>query len=152
MKLYTLQSFLLIITLFFASSVFAQQGEYMGAEKNITSSELVTKANETNFDGGLVAMIFKDEKNTYYALKNSDIESRYIKIRILEQSYSDNKLVNIGSSLNKEYLMFLVNNTLNVNKDEITEIFNIYYSTALKEKTSMNEQAMTIWLHKHDKY
>ncbi len=152
MKLYTLQSFLTIIIILFASTIFAQQGEYMGNEKDITSSELVIKANETNFNGGFAAMIFEDEKNTYYALKNSGIESKYIKIRILEQSYSDRELVNIGSSLKQEYLMFLVNNTLNVSEDKIIDLFNDYYSIALKEETSMNEEAMTVWLNKHDKY
>lgn len=152
MKLNTLQSFLTIIIFFFTSSVFAQQGEYAGVEKDITNSELVVKASETDFNGGFVAMVFKDEKNTYYALDNSSIDSKYIKIRILEQSYSDNELVNIGSSLKKDYLMFLVNNTLEVGESKILEIFNVYYSTALKEEASMNEKAMTIWLNKHDKY
>ena len=152
MKHNTLQSLLTIIVFFVVTSVFAQQGIYIGVEENITNSELIVKANETDFNEGFAAKIFKDEKNTYYAINNSRIESKYIKIRILEQSYSDNELVNIGSSLKQEYLLFLVNNTLGVSEDKVIEMLNVYYSTALKEETSMSEQAMTIWLNKHDKY
>ena len=152
MKRNIIQSIFTIIAFFFVSIVFAQQGEYLGVEDDITASELVIKASETNFNGGFVAKIFKDQKNTYFAIDNASIESRYIKIRILEQSYYDSEIVNIGSSLKQDYMMFLVNNKLIKNENEIIDMFKAYYSTALKEETSMNEESMTIWLNKHDKY
>lgn len=147
-----LQSIFTIAVFFFVTVAYSQQGEYLGVEKDLTASELTDKANAADFDKGFAAKIYKDQKNTYYAINNSSIESRYIKIRILEQSYSDSELVNIGSSLKQDYLMFLVNNTLNASEDKIIDLFNDYYSIALKEETSMNEEAMTIWLIKHDKY
>ena len=146
------RSILVIIIFFSVATMFAQQGKYLGVEKNVTTSELFVKANETDFINGFAAKIFEDQKNTYYAVDNSSIESKYIKIRILEQSYSDNELVNIGSSLKRDYMMFLVNNTLSVSEDKVIELFNEYYNIALKEESSMNEEAMTIWLNKHDKY
>lgn len=145
-------SSLTIIVFFFVSTAFSQESKYLGQEKEITSSELVVKANNTEFNGNFIGQIFIDKKNTYFAIDNGQIESRYVKIRILEQSFSDKKIVNISSSLNQEYILFLVNNKLIGKDGEILDLFNSYYDTAKKEETSMSEEDMTIWLNNHDKY
>lgn len=152
MRPHLLSTSFAIIMFLFISSAFSQQGEYLGQEQNITNSELVMKANNTNFHGNLIAEIYSDKKNTYFAINNKNIDSRYVKIRILEQSFTDTKIVNISSSLKNDYILFLVNKKLITEKGEILDLFNNFYSTATKEESSMSEEDMAIWLNKHDKY
>lgn len=152
MKSHLFFSSLTIILFFFVLPVFSQHGDYMGTEKDLNESFLIEKAIQTDFSSVFVAEIFKDEKNTYYAVDNSIIQSKYIKIRILEQVFSDKKLVNIGSSIEKGYMLFLVNNTLIDQDEEIIELFNSYYLTAQKEEASMNEEEITQWMKNHNKY
>lgn len=146
----------LILTLFsiimLSSVTFTQNNKYLGNEKDISGSELIAKAQNTDFEAQIVKEIFSDEKNTYFALDNSSIESRYVKIRILEQSYSDKVLVNIGPDIDSGYMLFLVNNTLNKSQLDIVKLIDTFRVTALKEEASMNEESMKLWLSKHKKF
>jgi len=134
------------------TSAFSQESKYLGEEVNILHSELIQLASETDFNGEIASEIFKDEKNTYFAIDNSSIKSRYVKIRILEQSYSDNKLVNIGSAVDGGFMLFLVNNVLIETDDQVVDIFKEYQEKAIKEESNLSEEELSIWLNEHDKY
>lgn len=136
----------------FATTVFSQDNKYLGTEEDLTASDLIEIAKQTDFESDFVAKIHQDVKNTYYAIDNSKIDSRYVKIRIMYQTFSDNKIVNVGASIEDGYALFLVNNTLTGQDDEIIEMFNSYYDIAVKEETSMNEDDMIEWMKKNDKY
>jgi hypothetical protein len=137
---------------FFATQSFSQESKYLGKEKDLSASDLIAKAEQTNFKADFVAEIYKDVKNTYYAIDNSRIDSRYVKIRIMYQTFSDNKIVNVGAAIKEGYSLFLVNNILTGEDNEIIEMFNSYYNIALKEEASMNEDEMIEWMNKNDKY
>jgi len=134
------------------SSAYSQNDHYLGKEANITNSELLNLADKVNFNGELFAKVYEDKKNTYYAIDSKAIESRYVKIRILEQSFTDTELVNIGSFVNDNYMLFLMNNVINKSEKDILNQFNSYHQTAVAEESSMNEQDMNEWLINHDKY
>lgn len=152
MKSHLVFSSLTIILFLFVPSVFSQQGDYMGTEKDLNESFLIEKASQTDFSSAFVAEVFNDEKNTYYAIDNSTIDSRYIKIRILEMVFSDNTIVNIGSSIENGYMLFLVNNILIEKDEDIIKLFDSYYSTAQKEESSMSEEEIILWMKNKDKY
>jgi len=144
---------LTLLSIILLSSVsFTQNNKYLGIEKDISGSELIVKAQNTDFEGQIAKEVFSDEKNTYFALDNSAIESRYVKIRILEQSYNDKVLVNIGPEIDTGYMLFLVNNTMNKSQSDIVKLLDTFRVTALKEEASMNEEAMNLWLSKHKKF
>ncbi len=143
---------LVLAMLLFVTTAFSQENKYLGEEVNISHSELIQLANNTNFNGTIASEIFKDEKNTYFAIDNNSIKSRYVKIRILEQSYSDNTIVNIGSSVNGGFMLFLVNNVLIDTDSNPVDIFTQYQKTAIKEEASLSNEELSIWLNKHDKY
>ena len=147
-----LYSSVFIIALFLTTPSFSQQDKYLSNEKDITISQLAEKADATDFKVNFVAEIYQDEKNTYFAINNSNIESRYVKLRLLEQIFSDNTIVSISSSLQNSYLLFLTNNTVINDQKPVIDMFQVYYSIAIKEEASMNEEDMTHWLIKHDKY
>lgn len=150
MKLRVILTLLSIVML--SSASFTQNNKYLGNEKDISGSELIAKAQNTSFQGQVVKEIYSDEKNTYFALDNSSIESRYVKIRILEQSYSDKYLVNIGPDIDSGYMLFLVNNSLNKSQEDIIKLLDTFRVAAVKEEASMNEEAMNLWLSKHKKF
>mgnify|MGYP001182377368 FL=1 len=135
-----------------SSVTFTQNNKYLGNEKDISGSELFAKAQSINFQGQIAKAIFSDEKNTYFALDNTSIESRYVKIRILEQSYSDKFLVNIGPDIDSGYMLFLVNNSLKKSQEDIVNLIDTFRVAAVKEEASMNEEAMKLWLSKHKKF
>lgn len=145
-------SFIAIIVSLFVSSSYSQQSQNNGAEKDLSQSDLSKKASQTDFKSTFVAEIFKDEKNTYFAIDNSTIKSKYVKIRILELVFSDSKIVNIGSSIDEGYMLFLVNNILVDRDKEIMELFNSYKSIAQKEEASMDKDEMTLWMKNRNKY
>ena len=136
----------------FATTAFSQENKYLGIEKDLNASDLIELAQQTDFKSDFVAEIHKDVKNTYYAIDNSRIDSRYVKIRIMYQTFSDNKIVNVGAAIEEGYSLFLVNNILTGEDNEIIEMFNSYYTIALKEEASMNEDEMIEWMSKNDKY
>jgi len=150
MKLRVILTLLSIVML--SSASFTQNNKYLGNEKDISGSELIAKAQNTSFQGQVVKEIYSDEKNTYFALDNSSIESRYVKIRILEQSYSDKYLVNIGPDIDSGYMLFLVNNSLNKSQEDIIKLLDTFRVAAVKEEASMNEEAMNLWHSKHKKF
>jgi len=141
-----------ILAFFLSISLFSQQGEYLSNEKDISIYQLAEKADATDFKANFVAEIFMDEKNTYFAIDNSTIESRYVKQRLLEQVFSDNIIVNISSSLENSYLLFLINNTIIDDQKPVIDLLQVYYSNAIKEEASMSEEDMTHWLKMNDKY
>ncbi|PLX03379.1 MAG: hypothetical protein C0595_07310 [Marinilabiliales bacterium] len=150
MKLRLILTLLSIVML--SSVTFTQNNKYLGNEKDISGSELFAKAQSINFQGQIAKAIFSDEKNTYFALDNTSIESRYVKIRILEQSYSDKFLVNIGPDIDSGYMLFLVNNSLKKSQEDIVNLIDTFRVAAVKEEASMNEEAMKLWLSKHKKF
>ena len=132
----------------FSLSVFSQDSSNIG----LTANDLTAIASQTVFNTGFVAEIQQDDKNTYYAIDNSKIDSRYVKIRIINQTFHNSKIVNIGSSLDEGYILFLVNNTQLGEENEIIELFNSYYTKAINEESLMSEQEMINWMNKNDKY
>jgi len=150
MKLRVILTLLSIVML--SSASFTQNNKYLGNEKDISGSELIAKAQNTSFQGQVVKEIYSDEKNTYFALDNGSIESRYVKIRILEQSYNDKYLVNIGPDIDSGYMLFLVNNSLNKSQEDIIKLLDTFRVVAVKEEASLNEEAMNLWLSKHKKF
>ena len=127
----------------------AQNNSYAGDESDITTTFLMSKALEANFNNEISSQIWKDEKNTYYCIDINNIDSRYEEIRILEYCFKDNKIVNIGKDDN--YMYFLVNNTLNVDNKTVTDTFNKYHTKAIQEKQELNDEQMRLWLIQHDK-
>ncbi len=143
-----------IVTALFLAPFFAcgQSPVYLGKEKNIDVNFLLKKAENGNFDGNIAAKIYQDKKNSYYAVDLSQISTRYEKIRILEHSYQDKSLTNIYNDINGKYLLFLVNNALNIPPSGIVDKLNGFYAKSKKEMKAMNEGEMKTWLKKHDKY
>jgi len=144
--------FILIISFTVTGSLHAQSGNYIGNEANIESGSLLSKANMTDFEDQICAKIFKDDKNTYYAVDVSKLSSRYEKIRILELSYEDKVLVSMGSDTNTKYYYFLVNNTLDKSPKEIDDIVFGFLTQLKNEEKALNDEQMRLWLIQHDKY
>lgn len=143
-----------VLTLLFSFPVLlsAQQGSYKGGEAKLSESDILLKAKAADFGDNISAQIFYDEKNTYYAVDISKISSKYEKIRILELSFADKALVNIGSDNNTGYYFFLVNNTLRKSSDEINKLFSEFMVQSQVELKTMNEEQLRLWLIQHDKY
>ncbi len=146
------KSFILTILLSISFLAFSQNSIYLGKEKNIDNTFLLKKAETTNFNGNLAAKIYTDEKNSYYAVDLSKFSSRYEKIRVLEFTYKNRELINIYNDINGKYLLFLVNNTLNLQPSDVIDKLNRFKTEAEKEKSAMNEEEMKLWLKQHDKY
>ncbi len=140
------------VLLSFPVFVFSQTAHYIGTEKNVNSSFLIERAERVNFGKNVAAKIYKDVKNTYYAVDLKRITSRYVKIRLLEYSYQDNALTNILSNINGDYLLFLVNNKLNKSSKNIILLIEKYKTEASNEEDKMSNAEKTLWLQKHDKY
>jgi len=143
---------MLVSILILTNLTFSQNNKYLGKEKDITLSELLLKADNTNFEDQIVKRIYSDEKNSYFALKNNTISSKYVKVRILEQSYQDKSLVNIGPEMDDGYMVFLVNNTLNKSDNEIINLFESWRQKAVREMNSMGEAEMKKWIDEHIKF
>lgn len=135
-----------------SSVSFSQNTNNIAQEENITTIELIQKAEVTDFNDQKVKMIYSDNKNSYFAIDNSLIDSRFVKIRILEQTYKDKTLVNIGPEIDEGYMLFLVNNNLNKSREDILKLFDSYRVTAIKEEASMNKESMKSWLENHKKF
>ena len=151
-----IKSALVAFVLMFAFSIpgllHAQHDSYMGTETKLSDSELLSKAESTDFNDNISTKLFQDEKNSYFAVDVSKLPSKYEKIRILELSFADNALVSIGSDDSMKYYFFLVNNTLNKSADEIEKLFNEYSVQSKTELQAMNEEQIRLWLIQHDKY
>ena len=130
----------------------AQQGSYRGNEAKLSKSEILLKTKSLDFGDNISAEIYKDEKNTYYAVDISKLSSKYEKIRLLELSFADKALVNIGSDSSTGYYFFLVNNTLSKSSEEINKLFTGYLVKSQDELKLMNEEQLRLWLIQHDKY
>lgn len=141
------------LMLFLFSTVFAiaQNNHYLGTEQNLPVAKLLQKAAKTNFNGHFAAPVYKDDKNTYYAVNLQKIKSDYLKIRLLEQSYQSKYLVNISANIKANYLFFLVNNTLKKSNMQIVALFESYLQKAKDEALNMNAEQMRLWLLSHQK-
>jgi hypothetical protein len=144
--------FLLVQMFLIPFFAFNQNGHYLGKEKNIDNNFLLKKAGNTNFNNNPAALIFKDIKNSYYAVDLSKLPSRYEKIRFLEYTYNSKELTNIYNDINGKYMLFLVDNSLNIAPSRITDILSGFKSETEKELKGMNEQEVKTWLKEHDKY
>ncbi len=145
-------AFALMLSLSFPGLLAAQHSSYAGDEAKLSQSILLSKAEVADYGEKISAKIFNDEKNTYYAVDVNKLSSAYEKIRVLELSFSDNALVNIGSDSNTGYYLFLVNNTLNKSTDEINNLFHKFLVQSKTELQEMNEEQIRLWLIQHDKY
>lgn len=148
------QFLLLIVTLihtFLVTVSFSQNNLQSANEKFITVTELGSKADKTDFNGRTSAEIYKDDRNTYYAIDKNSLGSRYLELRILEQVYSDKSIVHIGQAEQSKFILFLVNNIFNEEDGNLLDQLNKFYTVALKEKSSMKEEQISDWINKHDK-
>ncbi|MBC8319384.1 MAG: hypothetical protein H8E34_01540 [Bacteroidetes bacterium] len=148
----TLIAVAVILLIFFPGLLIAQHDSYKGIEAKFSENELLTMAGAADYGDNISAKIFEDEKNTYFAVDIGKLSSEYEKIRILELSYADNALVNIGSDKNMEYYLFLVNNTLNISSHEIIKVFDEFKVQSISELQVMNNEQLRLWLIQHDKY
>ncbi len=119
---------LLILLLSFPHIIHAQNNSYKGTEANLAENDLLEIAKNSDFDNNVSMEIFKDEKNSYYAVDISKLTSTYEQIRILELSFANSTLVNIGSDKQTGFYLFLVNNKLNKSTEEINTLFNKFVS------------------------
>ena len=142
-----------ITLLVFVISILCSTGLYSQSYQHDsdTHQKLVEKAKKTDFEG-LTSIISFDKQNNYYAVKTSSIKSRYIKIRILEQSYEDDYLVNIGTFNNLEYLLFLVKKTPDTESINVEKLIDNYNTTAIQELDKLDSEQVRLWLLQHDKY
>ncbi len=136
----------------FSSSLLAQEYKYMGTEPNITHEELLQKAAQTDFSQQPFQEIYSDSKNTYFTLSTEKIDSRYVKIRILDLIATDNALVNIGGSPDSKYNLFLVNNSLGKTTDQLAKVVEEYINKSQNEANQMSDEQIQIWLRENDKY
>lgn len=145
-------AFAVILCVTFTGSLYAQQGSYSGNESKVQSGSLLSKANATDFGNNISATIFKDDKNTYYAVDLSKLPEKFERIRVLELSYGNKVLVNIGNDLSTNFLFYLVNNTLNKSTQYINDLFNDFLTQSKAELQTMNAEQLRLWLIQHDKY
>lgn len=144
--------FVIIAIIASIGATYAQNDQYLGKNKDVYLDELIQKAQNTDFSNGVSALIFSDEKNAYFAVDESRIESDYVRIRILEQSYSDKHIVNIGPGTGSSFIIFLVNNDFNVPTDKIIEDLENFYKKAKKEESLLTDEQKKDWLSKHNKF
>jgi len=142
----------LILSLTMSGSLYAQQDSYAGNESKIDAASLLSEAKKANFDNNICVKIFKDVKNTYYAVDVSQLTSKYEKIRLLELSYEDKALVSMGSDNDVKYYFFLVNNTLDKTPQEVADIITNFLSQSKVEEKKLNSEQLRLWLIQHDKY
>ncbi len=141
------------LMLFLFSTAFAvsQNKHYLGTEPDLPAAKLLQNAAKANFNGHMAAQIYKDDKNTYYAVNLQKIKSNYLKIRLLEQSYKSKYLVSISANIKADYLLFLVNNTLKKSNTQIVTLLESYLQKAKNEALTMNAEQMRLWLLSHQK-
>ena len=142
-----------ITLLVFATLILYSTGLFAQSHKkeSVTHQKLFEKAKNTEFKG-FTSMISFDDHNYYYAVKTSDIKSRYIKIRLLEQTFEDDYLVNIGTFDNLEYMVFLVKKIPGRENRDIEKIIVDYYNIANQELNKLDSEQTRLWLLQHDKY
>lgn len=139
-------------SLLFTGLLYAQQENYKGQETNLSSEELIAKAQTVDFGDKLSNKIFDDEKNSYFAVDVNKLSSTYEKIRVLELGFENNTLVNISSDSNTGFYLFLVNNTLDKPEKEINSLFDEFQLQSKAELQKLNEEQLRLWLIQHDKY
>lgn len=142
----------LILSLSFPFILHSQDTSYIGDEASLAANDLLELAENTDFDNNISMEIFKDEKNSYYAIDISKLASIYEQIRILELSFANNTIVNIGSDKNTGFYFFLVNNKLSKSTTEINNLFNKFVNQSKTELAEMNDEQLRLWLIQHDKY
>lgn len=130
----------------------AQDSSYSGVEEVLNSSDLVLMANKISFGENLCESFHKDVKNTYYAVNASALNSKFEKIRLLELSYANDAIVNIGMSDDGVLYLYLVNNTLGKTNQTIQDLFSGFAIQAKEELEKMNDEQLRLWLIQHDKY
>lgn len=119
---------------------------------DISTYSLIEMAKK-NTSNELCYLLSQNEVNNYYAVNTSTIDSRYVKIRILEQSYESDFLVNIGISSNElEDMIFIVKKSSNKNSDNVKSTINDFIDKANKELSTMNPERLRLWYMQHDKY
>ncbi len=143
---------LFVFIAFMPSFLVAQQDNYMGKEKQITITDLEFERAKLKFDEALSMQIFQDEKNTYFAVDASKLASRYEKLRLIDLTYGDKYLVNIGSNPAESFFYFLVNNTILEEVADVKLMFEEYAQKAKDELNQMTTDELNQWLAKHDKY
>jgi hypothetical protein len=141
----------LTVLLLLSSSIFSQQRNHEKVKYVVTASDLDRMAKETDFNGNMVSEIHRDNRNTYYAIRTSIIDSKYATLRILEQVYSDREIVHIGKSVNLDYELFLVNNKLVGNSRDVQEKLNKFHRIATQEERSMTTDQVDDWITTNDK-
>ncbi len=141
-----------LVTILFSGSIYSQQSSYMGTEAMINHSELLSKAKATDFGKSISAQIYKDSKNTYYAVDVKKLSSKYEKIRLLELSYADKVLVSMGADSDFNYYFFLVNNTMDKSPDYVYDVLNSFLSQSKEEEKTLSDEQLRLWLIQHDKY
>lgn len=139
--------FALATVMFFSVTTTAQT-----ANEDISTYSLIELAKSNNSDE-FCYLLTEDSENHYYAVNTKTIDSRYVKIRMLEQSYNSDYLVNIGvSSAELDLLVFLVKKSTNKNSDEVQQTFEDYIINAKKELNDKNPEQLRLWMMQHDKY
>ncbi len=145
-------AFLPVVFFFILGSASAQESKYLGSEKTITHEELFQKAADNDFSQMIFQEIYKDSKNTYFALKMSGIDSRYAQIKLLELITKDKTIVNIGASPDATYGLFLVNNVHNQSAAQVAKTMNTLIDEVNTESATLSPEQQKQWLQKNDKY
>lgn len=151
MKMRFIVLFVLSFHCIFLSDSFSQQNYIQGNDNIITVDEFTILTEKADFNGSISSEIYRDKKSTYFAIDRNKLESRYLELRILEQVYADKVIVHIGQTEPHNFLLFVADNIFNEENGNLLDKLNTFYSVALEEKSSMDEEQLTNWINKHDK-
>ncbi|MDP2723448.1 MAG: hypothetical protein Q8O72_11885 [Bacteroidales bacterium] len=137
---------------FISISLISQESKYLGTEPDINHEQLIQMASTMDFGDQIFKTIYKDDKNTYFALLTEKISSRYEAIKLLELISSKSDLVNIGASPTSKYSIFLINNSLGKSDREIEQLMNDYIVQVHDRAIQLTEEQQQQWLQQNDKY
>ncbi len=140
------RSIIFLLLMLFTSLLSAQD------ENTYSIARLITMAKEMPASK-LCTLLAEDYDNVYYSVNTSEDESRFVKIRIIEQSYESDFLINIGmSSKDLEHIIYIVKKIPPVKQADVYKAFEVFRKNAELELTKLNDEQLRLWYLQHDKY
>ena len=93
----------LLICCFSITKSFSQHENSFPNSKTISVSALATLAEEVDFRKNRSAKIYTDKENTYYAIRKSSLEFRFVELRIIELIERNQEIIHKGQEKKYDY-------------------------------------------------
>lgn len=137
-----------LVLFFWISLTMAQENEMISPCGSAEGIELIY--DQQDFQGRFAVLVLHKGEYDYYVIDQTQLTERFEKIYFLNLAYSENRLISIDHSIDKDQLWI---KSFNQNNErEVLDVLTDMKADTQKAFLRMTDAEKSVWLSKYDKF